>query len=312
MRVPDDPQFEASSPVGRYWLVNGAGFTVCRADGRRLGLVEEVLVDSTGRTVEYVALRRRGLAAWRGRLELDPGAVGVVIPSARLFLVRPASLAPLRSPIGRGRVLLALVRAGLQTLARAAVVVTAGAGRLAAAARPLGLELSRRSLAAAGAGGRLSRRGAAAGAAAAARTAALTRREAPRLAAWLSLHGRSGARRTHAGLHVLAGAGRATATRLAVAASAAARALGDAAVVAAVFVVAAWRRVAASARPGASSSGVDVGGPKRPEPEAADWRGDADAALARETRASTTTAASRREARAAAEARRAAHAGTDE
>ena len=45
MPVPDDYPFDASSPVLRYWLINGAGFAVCRADGRELGVVEDVVVD---------------------------------------------------------------------------------------------------------------------------------------------------------------------------------------------------------------------------------------------------------------------------
>jgi hypothetical protein len=76
MPLEHERSFTAESPVGRYWLLNCAGF---RVEGRwgRAGIVEEVGLGPDG--VEVLAVRRRGLLRW-----------GVVLVSAtRVAWVHP-------------------------------------------------------------------------------------------------------------------------------------------------------------------------------------------------------------------------------
>ena len=261
MPVPDDYPFDASSPVLRYWLVNGAGFAVCRADGRELGIVEDVVVDPLGQHAEQVIVHRRRRIVGRRRATIDARAFEAVSPAAQRFLVESAS-----GGASAGR-----------------PVRRAGSG-----SRVLAGELLRSFAAGLLLAGRVARIGARAVAHAAVAAAGRTRRESPRLQARLSSSTRTAA------------------TRLAAAARVVARALGDLAVLAAVFVAAAWRRVAA-----ASSSRKPIDSGERREPDKAEWRSDADAdaPLGRETGGESPSPA--REQREATTRRSAPEAGPD-
>ncbi|MDQ3993052.1 MAG: hypothetical protein M3229_05275, partial [Actinomycetota bacterium] len=72
MSLPQGERFDASSPVGRYWLMHGIGFTVRSSTGRTLGIVDEVLYDSVRQRAQRVTLRRRRLGRLRGRTTLHP------------------------------------------------------------------------------------------------------------------------------------------------------------------------------------------------------------------------------------------------
>lgn len=238
MRVDQDYSFDADSPVGRYWLVHGVGFTVCRADGRQLGVVERLVVDPVLQRAERVIIRRRGVLR-RPRTTLDASAVEAVAPASQRFLVASA---PKVSPVGR-----AVRGAGAAALA----LTTALLRRVAA-----GLVAVRR----------LSGRGARAGARAGVAATGRARREAPRIAAWLSARA--------------AGAWRATLPRVEAAARVAARMLAAVIVLAAVVTAAAWRRAAALAN--SPTMPPDEGAPSAQEPDAPGWPSDADAPLGRE------------------------------
>jgi hypothetical protein len=204
MRLPDDYEFDADGPVGRYWLVHGEGFTVYRADGRQLGVVEHVVVDPVVQRAEQVIVRRRGRVVRRRRTTVAAGAFEAVSPGSQRFLLESApggAAAPSRA-VGRG------IRRG------------AAASSLAA--------------------GQLLRRLAAGLVAAAGRA----RREAPRLGSWLSSRARATGRVTLAVLRFLGRAAGAAARRIGAAARVAARVLGELAVLAAVIAAGAWRRAA--------------------------------------------------------------------
>jgi hypothetical protein len=78
----EDYEFDAGSPVGRYWLVHGEGFTVCRADGRELGVVEHVVIDPVGPRARQLIVRRG-----RRRTAVATDAVTAVSPASQQFLV---------------------------------------------------------------------------------------------------------------------------------------------------------------------------------------------------------------------------------
>lgn len=120
MRAGDELLFEARSPVGRYWLINGAGFTVCRADGAKLGVVEEVVVDHVRARAEHVIVRPRGL--FRRRKTIAAGAVEAVVPASQLLVVAPAPRRTKRRSL-TGRALRRLA-AGIATDVVAARAVT--------------------------------------------------------------------------------------------------------------------------------------------------------------------------------------------
>jgi hypothetical protein len=227
MRVPDDHQFDASSPVGRYWLVHGVGFTVCRDDGRELGVVEDVVVDQLRQRAEHVIVRRHGLVV-RRREVMDPGVVDAVVPASQLFLVESQAT----PAVGRPR------------------VPRAAAGRAvwrgAAAARPVLGGLLRRLAAALVVVGQRLRRAGIAGVAATSRAARRARREAPRLESWLSARSRTAWRATRTAFRFLGRSGRTAALQLAAFARIAAHVLKELAVLTAVLAVAAWRRAAAA------------------------------------------------------------------
>lgn len=122
MRGHDDFRFEANSPVGRYWLIHGVDFTVCREDGRTLGVVEDVVVDPVRLCAEQLIVRRSGLVVRRRRATIDAGAVKAVVPASQVLLL--AGPAPRRAKrrSRTGQVLRRLA-AGLATGFAAALAV---------------------------------------------------------------------------------------------------------------------------------------------------------------------------------------------
>ena len=272
MRASDDSHFDASGPVGRYWLSNGVGFTVCGGDGRRLGVVAHVVVDRRRQDAERLIVRRRGLVRRPRYVAIDPRSVESVLPDVRLFLVpaperrmSPATRSTAKAPVGKVAV---SVRATIQALGRAL--------------RPLVRELDRALAAAAESTLQASRRGASAGAEAAVRFAARTRRDAPRLAAWLSARARETGEALLRLLRFLDASARSSA-----------RVLGDLAVLAALGAAAVWRRAAAALAQQARKP-PEESAPELPGPDVSERRRDADAPLARERNGGTASPPSQR------------------
>ncbi len=259
MSASDDSHFDASGPVGRYWLANGLDFAVYDGDGRKLGVVAHVVVDRRRQSAERLIVRRRGLVRRPRYVALDPRAVASVQPDSQLFLLSAAE----------GRATPAS-RAPTAPRARELVVSTGSAVRaFGRASRPVVVALDRRIATATHSTLRASRRGANAGADAATKAAAGARREAPRLAAWLSARALEARRVTVAALNLLAAFARNVA-----------RVLADLVVLAAMGVVATWRRAVLVAQEQRASS--EQRPLELPEPDAPEWRRDADAPLARE------------------------------
>jgi hypothetical protein len=291
MSTPDGERFDARSPVGRYWLLHGVGFTVKGPDGRTLGVVDHVLSDSVRQRAQRVTLRRPGLGRLLGRTTLLPSVVETVVPESRLFIVGDTggeARVPARRRERPGEVL-TRVRAAL---ARAGAAVARAGVALAAAA-----SWSRQHGAVAlGLAARGARRGAQAGARASSTAAARTRREAPRLAAWLAARSRSSRYATERSLRSFGAATRVAAARaaagsrvasthLAAWARTAARTLGDLTVLAAVFVSDTWRKAATAQ---SSAPEEDTQETVRPELEP---QSDLDAPLARDETAKRRSAA---------------------
>ena len=253
MRLPDDYRFDGDSPVGRYWLVHGVGFTVCRDDGRKVGVVEHVVVDPVLQKPERVIVRRAGIVPRRAVIE--PRAVGAVIPASQLFLVaadgraeapvlderRDEKAAPDEAEPNPGVV--AVIVAGLAHVLRAA----AHAVRLAA-------QRAERALFRAARGGRS---------------------EAPRRAAWAAADLRRGRRASSTGARAAGRWSRAAALRLTVAARVAGHGLRELGVLIAVLVADATRRVTPSAR--ATRTPADEPGDDADSPLHRDASGDASA-----------------------------------
>jgi hypothetical protein len=296
MSTPDGERFDARSPVGRYWLLHGVGFTVKGPDGRTLGVVDDVLSDSVRQRAQRVTLRRPGLGRLLGRTTLLPSVVETVVPESKLFIVGAAQSA-VRVPARRAK-----RRREVITRVRAALTwVAAALARAGAALRPAASWSRRHSAAALGLAADRARRGAHASARASAAAAARTRREAPRLAAWLAARSRSSSRATARSLRFLGAATRvatartAAGTRVAAARTAAgtrvasshlaawarttARALGDLTVLVAVFVSDTWRKAAAAQTPPPEDDTQET---VRPELEP---QSDLDAPLARDATA---------------------------
>ena len=259
MRASDDPHFDASGPVGRYWLTNGVGFTVCGDDGRTLGVVAHVVVDRR-QAVERLIVRRRGLLRRPRYVAIDPRAVESVLPESQLFLVPPAETrtvpASRAAPAPRLRPAAAAVGAGISAFGRALAPAVAALDRGLASAAEATL--------------RGSRRAAAAAAAATARADARLRAETPKLVAWLSARLHEAGRGS---VRVLRAVDRSL--------SSFARVLGDLAVLAAVGAVALWRRAEGAV---AQQPAAQRRAPERHDLDAPEWRRDADAPLARERR----------------------------
>jgi hypothetical protein len=267
-------QFDASSPVGQHWLVHGVGFTVCDRNGRKLGIVEDVIVDPERHSAAGVLMRRRGIVRRPRYVTIEPGAIESVLPGPQLFLMASAErrTAPtfgaraktraLRIAVGARAAVLELARVLrplVRKVERGLGVAAAGTARRS---RRAGHAVDAAAVRAAG----VSRRTANTTAAAAVRAAGRTRREAPRVAGWLSARAREAVRST---LRALRSLGKALRR--------AARVAADVSVTAALLVVAASRRAAASAAQQRKS-------PPQPGSAGTEWRRDADAPLARDTR----------------------------
>jgi hypothetical protein len=80
--------FEIDSTVGRYWLAHGAGFEVVADRGRKLGVVEDVVLDPATQSVSLVLVRRHG----RRTAKVPPRALSAVLPASRCFVIDPATL----------------------------------------------------------------------------------------------------------------------------------------------------------------------------------------------------------------------------
>jgi hypothetical protein len=80
--------FEIDSTVGRYWLAHGAGFEVVADRGRKLGVVEDVVLDPATQNVSLVLVRRHG----RRTAKVPPRALSAVLPASRCFVIDPATL----------------------------------------------------------------------------------------------------------------------------------------------------------------------------------------------------------------------------
>lgn len=270
MRAYDDSHFDASGPVGQYWLTNGVGFIVCHADGRKLGAVVHVVVDRRRQVAERLIVRRAGLLRRPRYVAIDPRAVESVSPDSRLFTVPAAQDATPATPRPAGP----RVRASAASARTTALAAARASGPVLAA-------VDRRLAVSVGAALRISRRGAKTVAHAAVRASQRARRDAPRLEAWLAA--RASEARSLGSTFV---------RFLGRAAGSTGRLLGELGVLAAVLVVTAWRRTAARwQQPG--------GEPRAPglEPPAAEpreWRRDADAPMARERRGESSRRSDRR------------------
>lgn len=116
--------FEIDSTVGRYWLAHGAGFDVVADRGRKVGVVQDVVLDPATQNVSLVLVRRHG----RRTAKVPPRALSAVLPASRCFVIDPATLGAKRRPpdlrpaLGRAETTLARV------LAVIAHAVAAGAG----------------------------------------------------------------------------------------------------------------------------------------------------------------------------------------
>jgi hypothetical protein len=128
--------FEINSTVGRYWLAHGAGFDVVADRGRKVGVVQDVVLDPATQNVSLVLVRRHG----RRTAKVPPRALSAVLPASRCFVIDPATLATkkrrtphLRPALGRARPVLARVLAGIvHAAAYVAHAIGIGARRLRA------------------------------------------------------------------------------------------------------------------------------------------------------------------------------------
>ena len=79
--------FTIRSNVGRYWLANGEGFDVVVERGRRLGVVENVVVNPVTNEASTVVVKRRLSARLRRPAQLPVDELTAVVPASRRFLV---------------------------------------------------------------------------------------------------------------------------------------------------------------------------------------------------------------------------------
>jgi hypothetical protein len=96
--VTAEHAFDIDSTVGQYWLANGSGFGVVERGGRKLGVVEDVVLDPATHHVAAVVIRRR-IAI--GRARVSPQVLTAVVPAAQLFVVRPGSSGAVTHTAGR-------------------------------------------------------------------------------------------------------------------------------------------------------------------------------------------------------------------
>jgi hypothetical protein len=85
--MPGEYAFEIDSTVGRYWLANGAGFDVVVERGRRIGVIEEVVVDPFTQEVSGVVVRRPFSTGIRRPAHVETGELTAVLPASKRFLV---------------------------------------------------------------------------------------------------------------------------------------------------------------------------------------------------------------------------------
>ncbi len=274
MRANDDSHFDASGPVGQYWLTNGVGFAVCRTDGRKLGAVVHVVVDRRRQVAERLIVRRAGLVRRPRYVAIDPRAIESVRPDSQLFLV-PATVEAATPAARRARSAPALA---------AAASVRASVRSTWLASRPVLGELDRKLAAALASALRGARRAADAGSGGAASAFRWARLEAPRLGAWLAARAREAGAATMTMLRFLGATARKAALLLA-----------ELGVLTAVLAVAGWRRaVARLQQPSESPESPEQERFEPAAPNPREWRRDADAPIARERRADASRRADRR------------------
>jgi hypothetical protein len=80
--------FEIDSTVGRYWLAHGAGFDVVADRGRKVGVIQDVVLDPATQNVSLVLVRRHG----RRTAKVTPAALSAVLPASRCFVIDPTTL----------------------------------------------------------------------------------------------------------------------------------------------------------------------------------------------------------------------------
>ena len=85
--MPGEYAFEIDSTVGRYWLANGAGFDVVVERGRRVGVVEDVVVDPFTQEVSAVVVRRALSAGMHRPKQVEIDELTAVLPASRRFLI---------------------------------------------------------------------------------------------------------------------------------------------------------------------------------------------------------------------------------
>ena len=96
--MPTHHAFEIDSTVGRYWLANGSGFELVERGGRKLGVVEDVVVDPTTQR----STRWSSSGALRSDARMcRPEDLAAVVPAAKLFVVAPGSSDALTHRTGR-------------------------------------------------------------------------------------------------------------------------------------------------------------------------------------------------------------------
>src|SRR5260221_5223359 len=126
--MPREHAFDIDSTAGRYWLANGSGFELVEGGGRKLGVVEGVVLDPATQRVTAMVVRRRAAI---GRAHVPPQDLTAVVPGSRLFVVRPGSTGELTRTTARAVASSAF--ADLHRFASAsAPVIAAGARRFAA------------------------------------------------------------------------------------------------------------------------------------------------------------------------------------
>jgi hypothetical protein len=81
--------FEIGSNVGRYWLARAEGFDVVAARGRRVGVVEDLVVNPRTLEVSVVVVRRRFTAWMRRPARVPVGDLRTVLPGSRRFVLTP-------------------------------------------------------------------------------------------------------------------------------------------------------------------------------------------------------------------------------
>jgi len=88
--MPPEYAFEIDSNVGRYWLAHGEGFDVVVAEhGKRIGIVEDVVLNPFTREVSSVVVRRPHAAGVRRPAEVAIDELTAVLPASRRFVVMP-------------------------------------------------------------------------------------------------------------------------------------------------------------------------------------------------------------------------------